>query len=175
MSLPLSHAIGTELMLGIAYEHDASFAARCSKEQRGDSVIGPGLALCSPRAASEGKGRALVSRTSSVRASRRRRSGASVPEPACGCRPLLTVPARDARPLTCHNDAHSSRARRVSTWRCRESNPRSTHCASREPDAALRAPLSDLLSAEPNLIEPSQSRRGYKCGGASRRREASAT
>ena len=31
LSLPLSHAIGAKLMLGIAYEHDASFAARCHK------------------------------------------------------------------------------------------------------------------------------------------------
>ena len=62
-------------MLGIAYEHDASFAARCSLEHRDDSVIGPGLAMPSPRAACHGKGRALVSRTTSLLASRRRRSG----------------------------------------------------------------------------------------------------
>ena len=70
---------------------------------------------------------------------------------ACGCRPLLIVPTRDARPLPCHDDAHSSRARRVSTWRRRALNPRSTGCASREPDAARRAPLSELLSAELNF------------------------
>ena len=75
MSLPLSHAIGTELMLGIAYEHDASFAARCHKRQRDDSVIGPGLAMPSPQAACHAKSRALLSRTNALLASRRRRPG----------------------------------------------------------------------------------------------------
>ena len=50
-------------MLGIAYEHDASFAARCPKEQRDDSVIGPGLPSSSPQAASVRKSRTLLSRT----------------------------------------------------------------------------------------------------------------
>lgn len=92
LSLPLSHAIGAKLMLGIAYEHDASFAARCSLEHRDDSVIGPGLAMPSPRAACHGKGRALVSRTTSLLASRRRRSGTCSQQPPADADHSLQYP-----------------------------------------------------------------------------------
>ena len=98
LSPPLSHAIGAELMLGIAYEHDASFAARAPSGGRGDSVIGRGLAFRSQRSAFGSKSRNLASRTSSLRASRRRRSGAAIRGAACRCRPLLTVRANAARP-----------------------------------------------------------------------------
>ena len=152
LSLPLSHAIGAKLMLGIAYEHDASFAARCSLEHRDDSVIGPGLAMPSPRAACHGKGRALVSRTTSLLASRRRRSGTcSQSRLRMQTTPYSThtrrAPAARAcaralapqRPPSCH--AHAPRAPRLaaSSTCCARAAARRVH---------LFAPLTSDRSAQ---------------------------